>query len=137
MITAVQSTRKVFAVRMAEYGEINKSFSVFETDISKSTYSNLFGDKYPERYFNMGIAEANAVGAAAGMAASGRTAVVCSYGVFISMRALETIRTFICYPNLDVKFFASHGGLTAAVDGATHQATEDIAIMTTCPICMS
>lgn len=127
------ATRKAFSQRMVEYGKIDKNFVVFEADIGYSTYSYLFGEQYPDRYFNMGIAESNAIGAAAGMAADGRTVIACSYGVFISMRALETVRTFICYPNLNVKFLSSHGGITAAIDGVTHQATEDIAFMTTLP----
>lgn len=127
------ATRRAFSERMLEYGSIDKDFVVFEADIGYSTYSHLFGDKYPERYFNMGIAESNTMAAAAGMAAGGRTAIACSYGVFITMRAVEAIRTFICYPNLNVKFLSSHGGVTPAVDGVTHQATEDIAIMTTLP----
>lgn len=127
------ATRKAFSQRMLEYGEMDKHFVVFEADIGYSTYSYLFGEKYPERYFNMGIAESNTMGAAAGMAADGRTVIACSYGVFITMRAIETVRTFICYPNLNVKFLSSHGGITAAIDGVTHQATEDIAFMTTLP----
>jgi len=127
------ATRKAFSQRMVEYGEIDKNFVVFEADIGYSTYSYLFGDRYPNRYFNMGIAESNTMGAAAGMAADGRNVIACSYGVFITMRAVETIRTFICYPNLNVKFLSSHGGITAAIDGVTHQATEDIAFMTTLP----
>jgi transketolase len=71
--------------------------------------------------------------AAAGMAASGRKVVVCGYGVFLTMRALEILRSFVCYPNLNVKFLSSHGGFTPAIDGVTHQATEDIANMTTLP----
>lgn len=127
------ATRKAFSQRMMEYGALDENFVVFEADIGKSTYSCLFGDKYSERYFNMGIAECNMAGSAAGMAADGRTVIVSSYGVFITMRAVETIRSFICYPNLNVKFLSSHGGITAAIDGVTHQATEDIAFMTTLP----
>jgi len=127
------TTRQAFSERMLEYGSIDKDFVVFEADIGYSTYSYLFGEAYPDRYFNMGIAESNTMAAAAGMAADGRTVIACSYGVFISLRAVEAIRTFICYPNLNVKFLSSHGGLTPAVDGVTHQATEDIAIMTTLP----
>jgi transketolase len=126
-------TRRAFADRMAEYGGIDREFVVFESDIGYSTYSYLFGDKYPERYFNMGIAESNAVSAAAGFAMEGRNVIVCGYGVFITMRAVEAVRSFVCYPDLNVKFLSSHGGLTAAIDGATHQATEDIAFMTTIP----
>jgi len=126
-------TRKAFSQRMLEYGAIDDDFVVFEADIGYSTYSHLFGDAYPRRYFNMGIAESNTIAAAAGMAADGRTVVACSYGVFISMRAVEAVRTFVCYPNLNVKFLSSHGGITAAIDGVTHQATEDIGIVSTLP----
>ena len=126
-------TRRVFAERMTQRAEDEKDFVVFESDLAKSTYSFLFKDKYPERYFNMGIAEIGTVASAAGMAAEGRNVIVCGYGVFITMRALEAIRSFICYPHLNVKFLSSHGGLTAAIDGVTHQSTEDIAFMTTLP----
>ena len=126
-------TRRAFSERMVEYGDIDREFVVFEADIGGSTYSCLYGQKFPKRYFNMGIAEGNMVSAAAGMAADGRTVVTSSYGVFLTMRALESVRTFICYPELNVKFLSSHGGITAAIDGVTHQATEDIANMTTLP----
>ena len=126
-------TRKCFSERMLEYAKTDKSFTVFESDIGYSTYSYLFGDKYPERYFNMGIAELGTMAAAAGMAADGRNVVVSGYGVFLTMRALEVVRSFICYPHLNVKILSSHGGLTAAIDGVTHQATEDIAFMSTLP----
>lgn len=130
---AASPTRMAFSKRMREYGSIDKKFVVFESDIGYSTYSHLFGDAYPERYFNMGLAEGNTMTAAAGMAAEGRTVVACSYGVFITMRAMESLRTYVCYPNLNVKFLSSHGGVTASVDGVTHQATEDIAFMITLP----
>ena len=130
---AKNPTRKVFAERMTTRGDTDKDFVVFESDLAKSTYSYLFKDKHPERYFNMGIAEIGTGASAAGMAVEGRNVVVCGYGVFVTMRALEAIRSFICYPHLNVKFLSSHGGLTAAIDGVTHQATEDIAFMTTIP----
>ncbi len=130
---ATVPTRRAFSERMVEYGAIDGDFAVFEADIGYSTFTHLFGDRYPVRYFNMGIAEGNMVSAAAGMAADGRTVVASSYGVFITMRALESVRTFVCYPNLNVKFLSSHGGFTPAIDGVTHQATEDIANMTTLP----
>ena len=130
---AASATRRVFGERMKEYGGIDPDFVVFEADIGYSTYSHLFGDAFPARYFNMGLTEGNTMSAAAGMAAEGRTVVACSYGVFITMRAVESLRTYICYPNLNVKFLSSHGGVTAAIDGVTHQATEDIAFMTTLP----
>jgi transketolase len=132
-VKAAISTRRSFAERMADYGKSDANFAVFESDIGRSTYSYLFGEKFPNRYFNLGIAELGTLSAAAGMAAGGRTVMVCGYGVFITMRAVEVIRSFICYPKLNVKFLSSHAGLSAAIDGVTHQATEDIAFMTTLP----
>ncbi len=126
-------TRRHFAERMVERGATDPDFVVFESDIGHSTFSYLFGERYPERYFNLGIAEMATVCAAAGFAAEGRTVFVCGYGVFLTMRAVEAVRSFVCYPRLNVKFLSSHGGLTAAIDGVTHQATEDVAAVTTLP----
>ncbi|MDP3179001.1 MAG: 1-deoxy-D-xylulose-5-phosphate synthase, partial [Spirochaetaceae bacterium] len=133
LATAKAPTRRAFSERLTELGDRDGDFAVFESDIGRSTYSYLFGERFPERYFNMGIAEVSTMAAAAGMAACGRTVFVCGYGVFLTMRAVEVVRSFICYPNLDVKIVSSHGGVTAAIDGVTHQATEDIAFMTTLP----
>jgi transketolase len=130
---ASMPTRRSFAERMKEYGKTDHDFTVFDSDISHSTYSYLFGEAFPDRYFNMGIAEMGTLSAAAGMAADGRTVVVCGYGVFLTMRAVEVIRSFICYPHLNIKFLSSHAGLSAAIDGVTHQATEDIAFMSSLP----
>ncbi|WP_052260997.1 transketolase family protein [Photobacterium gaetbulicola] len=133
LVKSTKPTRLAFAERMVEYGDINKDFAVFEADIGYSTNSYLFNQKYPERYFQMGIAEFGMMASASGMAASGRPVVVAGYGVFLTMRALESVRSFICYPNLNVKLMSSHGGTTAAIDGVTHQASEDIALMTSIP----
>jgi transketolase len=130
---ALIPTRKAVGTRLKEYGAANPDFAVFEADIGTSTSSMMFGESYPDRYFDMGIAELGMVSAAAGMAACGRTTLAFSYSIFLSTRALEAIRTSICYPNLDVKFMGSHGGLSAAIDGVTHQATEDIANISTLP----
>ena len=126
-------TRRGFSEGLVSWGEVNRDFWVLEADIGKSTYTYLFGDRYPERYFNLGIAELGLFAAAAGIASSGRPVVCAGYGVFITMRAVEAIRSFICYPNLDVKILSSHGGITAAIDGVTHQATEDIGTMSQIP----
>jgi transketolase len=131
--TAKIATRRAFGERVLERGADDREFVVFESDLGKSSQSNLFGDAYPDRYFNLGIAELNTVAAAAGMAANGRTVFVAGYSVFLTMRALEAVRSFICYPKLNVKLYASHGGLTAAIDGVTHQGSEDIAFMTSIP----
>ncbi len=126
-------TRRAFSDGLVAYGKTNSDFWVLEADIGYSTYTYLFGDAYPDRYYNLGIAELGMFATAAGIAASGRAVVASSYGVFITMRALEVIRSFICYPHLNVKILSSHGGITAAVDGVTHQATEDIANMSILP----
>jgi transketolase len=130
---AKMPTRRAFSERMREAGAVDREFIVMDADIGASTYANLFGAAYPQRYFNMGIAELCMVSAAAGAACEGRTVVVSSYGVFLTMRAVESMRSYVCYPNLNVKFLSSHGGLTAAVDGVSHQATEDIAFVSTLP----
>ncbi|MCX6544390.1 MAG: transketolase family protein [Acidobacteria bacterium] len=130
---ATFATRRAFGERVLERGADDADFVLFESDLGKSSLSNMFGDAYPARYFNMGIAELNTMAAAAGMAAGGRTVFVAGYSVFMTMRALEAVRSFICYPKLNVKLYASHGGLTAAIDGVTHQGSEDIAFMTTLP----
>jgi len=133
LVKAKQATRRAFGGRLLELGAEHPDFVVFESDLGKSSQSNLFGNAYPDRYFNMGIAELNTVGAAAGMAAGGRTVFVAGYSVFLTMRALEAVRSFVAYPRLNVKLYASHGGLTAAIDGVTHQGSEDIAFMTSIP----
>lgn len=106
---------------------------VLEADIGKSTQSIKFRDAYPERYFNIGVAEQNMAGFAAGLATTGLVPICSTYAVFMSMRALEPIRQSICYPRLDVKFAATHGGLATGIDGASHQAIEDIAIFRALP----
>lgn len=126
-------TRRAIMDRLLEAAKEDPSFVVFDSDIGYSTYSYLFGDAFPDRYFNLGIAELGTMAAAAGMAADGRTVFVCGYGVFLTMRALEAVRSFVCYPHLNVKIFSSHAGVTAAIDGVTHQATEDLAFMSTLP----
>ncbi|TVQ21925.1 MAG: transketolase family protein, partial [Spirochaetaceae bacterium] len=126
-------TRQAFSEGLVSFAEVNRDFWVLESDIGKSTYTYLFGDRYPQRYFNLGIAEIGLFATAAGIASSGRPVVCGGYGVFITMRAVEAIRSFICYPDLDVKILSSHGGITAAIDGVTHQATEDIGTMSQIP----
>ena len=115
-------TRTAYGETLLRLGRENPNVVALDADLACSTKSIKFGNEFPDRFFQMGIAESNTMGAAAGMAAGGRTVIACSYGVFISMRAVEAIRTFVCYPNLNVKFLSSHGGVTAAIDGVTHAA---------------
>ena len=126
-------TRQACGRALSRLGESDEKLVVLEADISKSTYSYLFREKFPDRYFNMGIAEQNMMGAAAGFAKGGFKPVVMTYSVFASMRACEQLRTSVCYPQLNVKIFASHGGITPGTDGVTHQATEDFGMLRPIP----
>jgi transketolase len=126
-------TRDAYGEVLLELGAEFPQLVVCEADISKSTRTCLFAEKYPERFFNFGVAEANMMAAAAGLASTGRVAFVSTYAVFASMRACEVVRTLLAYPRLNVKIAVSHGGITPANDGVTHQGTEDLGIMRTLP----
>lgn len=127
------ATRKAYGEAIAEMGGKFSDIVVLDADISKSTYSCLFAGKYPKRFINVGVAEQNEMMVAAGIATTGKIPFVSTYSVFASMRACEQVRTFICYPRLNVKIAVSHGGVTPGSDGPTHQATEDMGIMRTLP----
>lgn len=127
------STRDAFGDALAELGEICPNLFVIDCDIGKSMKTGAFAKKYPERHINVGIAEQNAAGIAAGLAAQGKLPVVSTYAVFGSMRMAEQVRTSVCYPNLPVILACGHGGLTPANDGVTHQAIEDMAILRAMP----
>ncbi len=132
-------TRVAYGDALRDLGARDERVVVLEADIGKSTHSDLFGQAYPERYFNVGIAEQNEMAVAAGLSSCGKIPFVSTYAVFASMRACEQIRTFVAYPRANVKICPSHGGLTAGSDGPTHQATEDLGIMRTIPnmtVCM-
>lgn len=126
-------TRDAYGEALVELGKKNPNIVVLEADISKSTRTCYFAKKFPERFFNAGVAEQNEMAVAAGLASCGKIPFVSTYAVFATMRACEQVRTFICYPHLNVKIAASHGGITPANDGVTHQGTEDIGIMSTLP----
>ena len=125
--------REAYGEEIVKLGEKNPNIVVLEADISKSTKTCYFADKFPDRFFNVGVAEQNEAVIAAGLATTGLIPFMSTYAVFGSMRCCEQIRTFICYPNLNVKIAVSHGGITPCTDGVTHQATEDIAIMRAMP----
>lgn len=114
-------------------GEEFPSLAVVTADVSKSTRSIEFKKRWPERFFSVGIAEANAVSIAAGIASFGHPVIFTAYGVFATEKPFEQIRNTVCYPNLNVKIIATHGGISVGEDGATHQAIEDIAIMRSLP----
>ena len=116
-----------------ELGQANQSIYVIDADIGKSCKTGKFSKALPEQYLNVGIAEQNAAGVAAGLATTGKIPFVVTYAVFGSLRMCEQIRQEICYPNLNVKIACSHGGLTPANDGASHQAIEDMGVLRTIP----
>ncbi len=126
-------TRDAYGEVLVELGKEFPELVVFEADISKSTRTIHFARQFPDRFFNFGVAESNMMGAAAGMATTGKIPFVSTYAVFASMRACEQVRTAIAYPRLNVKIAVSHGGITPANDGVTHQATEDLGMMRTIP----
>lgn len=130
---AKTATREAYGAFLEAYGEENKNVVVLDADLSKSTMTNSFAKKYPNRFFDMGIAEQNLMGVAAGLAAAGKTAVASTFAVFAAGRAFEIIRNSICYPKLNVKICATHAGLTVGEDGGSHQAVEDLAIMRSLP----
>lgn len=127
------STREAFGQALVEMGAKYPDLVVLQADGTKSTQTIHFAERYPSRFVNVGIAEQNLMGAAAGLASTGMRALVSTYGVFASMRACEQVRTFIAYPYLNVTIASSHAGVTPGSDGPTHQATEDIGIFRTIP----
>lgn len=126
------STREAYGRALVEFGN-NENIYVFDADLKKCTMSMYFGDAYPERFFNIGIAEANMVDVAAGFATCGATALVHTFAIFAAGRVFDQVRNDVCYPGLNVKVVGSHAGLTVGEDGATHQCLEDIGLMRTLP----
>ena len=127
------ATRAAYGEALAELAERYPELVVLDADLSGSTMTKNFADKYPERFFDMGIAEGNMAGVAAGLAACGKKPFINSFAMFSAGRAWEQVRNSIAYPGLNVKVIGSHGGLSVGEDGATHQCIEDYAIMRAIP----
>ena len=127
------ATRDAYGEALAELGETNKDVVVLDADLSGSTKTAIFAKKFPERFFNMGIAEQNMMGTAAGLAASGKIPFASTFAIFATGRAWEQVRQSIAYPKLNVKIVATHAGITVGEDGASHQSVEDIAVMRVIP----
>ena len=128
-----KATRNGFGEEILALGQENKNIFVVDADIGKSCKTDSFTKALPEQHINVGIAEQNAAGVAAGMATCGKIPFVVTYAVFGSLRMCEMIRQEIAYPKLNVKIACSHGGVTPANDGASHQAIEDMGVMRTIP----
>ena len=127
------ATRNGFGEEIVTLGKNNDKIYIIDNDIGKSCKTGAFMKELPNQYLNVGIAEQNGAGVAAGLATCGKIPFVVTYAVFGSLRMCEQIRQEICYPNLNVKFACSHGGVTPANDGASHQAIEDMGVLRTLP----
>lgn len=128
-----KAIREVYGNVLKELGETNKDIVVLDADLSGSTKSAMFGKAYPERFFNMGIAESNMVATAAGLSTTGKIPFVNTFTVFLTTLGLIAARGQVCYGNLNVKFGGAYCGMSDALDGASHHALEDIAVMRTLP----
>ena len=128
-----KATRQSYGEMLEKLGEENKEIVVLDADLSAATKTSIFAKKFPDRFFDMGIAEANMMGVAAGMASCGKIPYVSTFAAFAAGRAYDQIRSSICYPNLNVKICATHCGITVGEDGATHQMLEDFALMRALP----
>lgn len=127
------ATREAYGKALVKLGKINDDVVVLDADLSKSTKTNDFLKAYPSRFFNMGIAEQNLIGAACGFAAAGKIPFASTFAMFATGRAFEVIRNSVCYPKLNVKICATHAGITVGEDGGSHQSVEDISLMRSIP----
>lgn len=133
MLVQLASMRDALADALLELGTKDKRIVVLGADTSVSIKTSLFGEQFPERFFNVGIAESNMIGIASGLALAGKIPFVSTYSAFVPGKCLDQIRNVIAYPNLNVKIISSHGGLTVGPDGASHQTIEDVAAMRAIP----
>jgi len=129
----MKSLRESFGDELLELGKDYPNLYVIDADIGKSCKTVPFQEQFPNQHINVGISEQNAAGVAAGLATLGKIPIVSTYAIFGSLRMAEQIRQEVCYTNLDVKIMCSHGGLTPANDGASHQSIEDLGVMRTLP----
>jgi len=127
------ATREAYGRALVELGRQDDRVVVLDADLSRSTRTALFAAEFPERFFNMGIAEQSLMGTAAGLALSGKIPFASTFAIFATGRAYEPVRNAIAYPRVNVKIAATHAGLTVGEDGASHQAVEDIALMRAIP----
>ncbi len=128
-----KSTRDGFGIALLELGETNKNVVVLSADLTESVRAHWFKEKFPKRFVSHGVAEQDMIGAAAGLALSGKIAFACTFGAFASGRAWDQVRVSVAYMNLNVNIVGTHGGISVGGDGATHQALEEIALMRILP----
>ena len=128
-----KSTRQAYGEALVELGKINKDVVVIDADLSGSTKTSMFKKEFPERHFNVGIAEADLIGTAAGFATCGKVVFASTFAMFAAGRAFEQIRNTVAYPKLNVKIAPTHAGISVGEDGGSHQSVEDIALMRSIP----
>ena len=133
MTRECKSVRSAYGKALVELGKENNNIVVLDADLSCSTQTQFFAKEFPERFFNVGIAEQDLMTTAAGLSCTGKIPFVSTFAVFAAGRAWEQIRNTIAYSNLNVKIAATHGGITVGEDGASHQALEDISLMRSIP----
>lgn len=131
--TKTKSIRSAYGKILAEIGKTNKDVVVLDADLACSTQTAIFGKEFPERFFNMGIAEQDMMATAAGLASQGKIPFASTFAMFATGRTYDQIRNSIAYPQFNVKIVATHGGITVGEDGASHQALEDVALMRNLP----
>lgn len=127
------ATRQSYGEALANLGEKNENIVVLDADLAAATKTSIFAKKFPDRFFDIGIAEADMIGTAAGLSTCGKIPYASTFAVFAAGRGYDQIRNSVCYPNLNVKICATHCGITVGEDGATHQMLEDISMMRTLP----
>ena len=128
-----KATRQSYGEALVELGKKNENVVVFDADLATATKTSMFAKEFPNRFFDMGIAEQNMISTAAGISTCGKIPYVSTFAMFAAGRAYDQIRNSVCYPNLNVKICATHAGITVGEDGATHQMIEDISLMRTVP----
>ena len=128
-----KATRQSYGEALLELGKENKDVVVLDADLAGATKTELFAKEFPDRFFDIGIAEADMMGTAAGLSICGKIPYVSTFAMFAAGRSYDQIRNSICYPNLNVKICATHAGITVGEDGATHQMIEDLSLMRTIP----
>ena len=128
-----RATREAYGETLIELVNEGHDIVVLDADLAKSTTTGKFAKVYPERFLDVGIAEQNMIGIAAGLSMTGKTAFASSFGCFVANRAIDQIRVQVCYGNLNVKVVGTHGGISVGEDGASHQAMEEVATMSVLP----
>ena len=128
-----KSIREAFGKKLVELGEKNQNIVVLDADVASSTQTKMFAKAFPERFYDVGIAEQNMIATAAGLSLVGKIPFAATFAVFATGRTYDQIRTSVCYQNANIKIIGTHGGITVGEDGATHQALEDVSLMRCLP----